>query len=186
MDNAARSADMTDRICAHVGCTRKHEARGYCKMHYYRLKGRGQLPLLPIMGTEERFWSKVDRRTRNECWEWKTGKKGDGYGQFYVHSIPVAAHRYSYELHYGVIPAGLEIDHLCRNRSCVNPYHLEAVTKRVNILRGVGRAALNARRKTCTAGHPFDKIQPDGRRKCSICRNAYWRDRYRRKRAAAS
>lgn len=94
----------------------------------------------------------------NGCWEWQK-QIAFGYGKIRV-SIPerkgLPAHRYAYQLIRGEVPSGLVLDHLCRNRRCVNPYHLEAVTQQVNILRGVGATAKNATKTHCKRGHPFD------------------------------
>lgn len=85
------------------------------------------------------------------CWEWQ-GVIVNGYGVFGKGS----AHRYSYELCYGKkIAEGLQLDHLCRNRKCVNPVHLEEVTLKENVLRGEGITAVNKRKTHCIHGHEF-------------------------------
>lgn len=89
-------------------------------------------------GTEEiRFWSKV-QILENGCWLW-TGAKSDGYGSFGLEasSVTIGAHVWAYNYCIGLVPTGLELDHLCRNRACVNPQHLEPVTHQVNIQRGL-------------------------------------------------
>ena len=95
------------------------------------------------------------------------------------------SHRLAYELEIGPIPAGLEIDHLCRVRNCVNPAHLEPVTHAENIRRGTGPLAENARKTECVHGHPLEGanlyVRPgDGHRQCRACntaRSAAWRAR---------
>jgi len=105
-----------------------------------------------------RFWMKVDMREGEDCWPWRGAIDSGGYGDFRVDGRTEEAHRLAYEYIKGDIPEGLVIDHLCRNRSCVNPFHMEAVTDGVNILRGVGKSAFHARRTECANGHPFDTI----------------------------
>ena len=81
----------------------------------------------------ERFWSKVDKT--DTCWNWIAGRS-NGYGMIQINKKHKYAHRVSYEIFKGDIPEGLELDHLCRNRKCVNPDHLEAVSSRENTMRG--------------------------------------------------
>jgi hypothetical protein len=90
------------------------------------------------------------------CWLW-TGRIGQtgGYGQFGAKGR--YSHRISYELFRGKIPDGLTLDHLCRVRRCVNPFHLEPVTGLENTKRGFGNGMLNARKTECKNGHPFDQ-----------------------------
>lgn len=114
--------------------------------------------------------------TESGCWEW-TGARSDGYGHFTENGRQVKAHRRAYELVNGPIPAGLTIDHLCRNRACINPSHLQSVTNRENILRGDGPTAENARKTHCPRGHLLDGDNLRqaralrGMRECRICYN---------------
>lgn len=98
----------------------------------------------------ERFWSKV--QYTSTCWPWLSRIRRDGYGSFWLHGRVAVAHRTSFELLAGVIPCGLVLDHLCRNRRCVNPAHLEPVTIQENIRRGF-RGTDKARLNTCKRGH---------------------------------
>lgn len=111
------------------------------------------------------------------CWVWQRQKDTNGYGRLRLNGRAggmTAAHRHYFESNVGPIPDGLEIDHLCRNRACVNPSHLEPVTKRENILRGGGTGAMNARKTHCVHGHEFTPENTDitirGHRRCRICR----------------
>ncbi len=112
------------------------------------------------------------RDPETECWEW-AGTRFRGYGMIGVRGLENRrAHRVSYETFVGPIPDGLTIDHLCRNRGCVNPAHLEPVTNKVNVLRGVGPTAVNARKTHCCRGHEFtpeNTLLSSGRRYCRAC-----------------
>lgn len=161
--------------CSIADCTDATKARGWCNRHYHRWRRFGDPTHVDqVRGTpSERFWRKVQKTAA--CWEWRAFRDQDGYGVFGVRTgLSVRAHRFAYEDLVGPIPDGLVIDHLCRNRACVNPAHLEPVENRTNILRGVGSPAQNARREFCVNGHPLagDNLypQPDGKRMCKECR----------------
>jgi hypothetical protein len=123
----------------------------------------------------------------SDCVLWAGSVSPEGYG--YVNGKPrgkLYAHRLAYERIHGPIPVGLEIDHLCRVRHCVNPDHLEAVTRRENQLRGFGLSGVAARRTHCPKGHPYDeantgrsKHRPN-RRVCLACKREDWHRRKNR------
>lgn len=117
-----------------------------------------------------RFLKKIEVH-ENGCWMWK-GVLVGGYAQMYIYQRKVYGYRWTYILFKGAIPDGLQLDHLCRNRSCVNPDHLELVTQRENILRGIAPTAINARKTHCPKGHPYNEKNTyvwNNGRKCRIC-----------------
>jgi hypothetical protein len=139
----------------------------------------------------DRFAEKI-ALTDSGCLEWLGGTNDVGYGQFYVGMAANPAngrgyaHRWSYEYHVGPIPDGLHLDHLCRNRRCVNPAHLEPVTIAENLLRGVGPSAVNARKTHCPEGHPLSGdnlyVHPTkNMRRCRECGRRQCRERYARR-----
>ena len=107
------------------------------------------------------------------CWVWGAATNG-GYGVFWFEGVTVRAHRYAFERWVGPILDGLQLDHLCRVRCCVNPDHLEPVTSRENSLRGGGFAAVNAAKTHCVHGHEFTPeniyVPKSGGRECRACR----------------
>jgi len=142
----------------------------------------------PPVAPAERFWPKVSRGADNECWEWLAYRDRDGYGQFNDGTTQTSAHRFAYRLLVGAIPRELVIDHLCENRGCVNPAHMELVPPRVNALRGSRTLAAIAEAKThCVHGHRFspENTGRDGRgaRVCRACRRVNSRRWYERQRA---
>lgn len=159
-----------------------------------------QVMTLPTMDDVQRFLAKIDfgpvkghRTRRGLCWEWQAGKTSDGYGVFNVEIdgvwIALRAHRVVYELFIGPIPEGLDIDHLCRNRACSNPDHMEPVTRGENTLRSpLTPSANNARKTHCLNGHEFTPENTfrqwgKGGRGCRACKREYQRNWMREHRA---
>lgn len=122
----------------------------------------------------ERFVENIDVLP-NGCWQWNKSLVTFGYGNFSVRGTLFLAHRFAYMIFRGEIPIDKQLDHLCRNRGCVNPEHLEPVTSKENVLRGVGLTARHAKKVLCLKGHPlsgknlYTRIDRTGR-ECRACR----------------
>ena len=133
----------------------------------------------------EKIFKNWEPLTESGCWVWLGACTAGGYGTISINKKTFYAHRLFYEFYRAPIPFGLQIDHLCRVRCCVNPDHLEIVTNRENTLRGKAVSALHARKTHCKRGHPFTpentRSYPSviGRR-CKVCQKLLWGNEYRK------
>lgn len=135
----------------------------------------------------KRFWDKVDV---GDCWLW-TAATSTGYGRFWDGERLVQAHRWAYETLVAPVPEGLDLDHMCRVRACVNPDHLQPVTRSTNLLRGNVGIPRGYRFETCKSGrHPLQgpsadvQTYSDGSRECRPCRLEARRERYAKTKVA--
>ena len=119
------------------------------------------------MTVEERFMAKVAIDETTACWLWTAALDRKGYARFGLNGKNCTAHRVAYELLVGPIPDGLTLDHLCRNRRCVNPAHLEPVTNEENLRRG--EWPHNRYKATCKRGHNLTPARDGSRRRCLVC-----------------
>ena len=178
------------KACLVADCPKPSKVRGMCGMHAERVRRLGSTELPQrVRGTtlgkaDARFWAKVQGGDVTTCWLWVGPILSDGYGMFFTGSLDgwpqnTKAHRYAYMRLRDDIPEGLALDHLCRVRNCVNPWHLEPVTSAVN----TKRAAVLVTH--CQRGHAFDEANTGrdrwGWRRCRACT----RDATRRWRAKA-
>lgn len=172
------TARKYDPVCSYPKCGRPHNSLGLCTAHgMLQRNGEALRPIQDRTGpiersSEERFASKLAPQ-EDGCILWAGGKTLGGYGMFTVvgsrtKHVKVMAHRWAYEQQVGPIPAGYDIDHLCRTRACVNPDHLEPVTRQENIRRAC------AVKTHCPAGHEYTEentyIRPGTcHRRCRTC-----------------
>lgn len=167
--------------CRVTGCSRELFADGYCGPHYKRKWRYGD----PLAGGPYQGESVQTRLSRlflvqpDGCWEWVRGFDNMGYGSIVIARQTKRAHRAVYEAFREPIPSGMELDHLCRNKRCVNPDHLEVVTHSENLRRHYATVT------TCPHGHAYDKAttyrDTAGKRRCRVC----LRERQRARRASA-
>lgn len=173
------------QTCTVEDCDKPADKRGWCNAHYLRWwfhgdptvikNNRGKTPL-------ERFVEKIQYR-EDGCWQWTGTITRKGYGLFHHHKM-VAAHRWAFIHFRGSIPDQLQIDHLCRNRACVNPSHLDVVTNRENVVRG--NEARGGLRSHCDQGHEYTEANTywnNGNRFCRECRRRFNREAKERARA---
>jgi hypothetical protein len=176
----------TAPTCAIDDCAKptKSSRAIMCSMHMSRLARTGNTDPRPPATPEQdaaRFWARVERGTTTECWPWLGVILATGYGQFRAQNTRFMAHRYAYELVYGPIPDGLELDHVwargCERIDCVNPAHLEPVASAENLRRSNAASAVNRRKQRCSLGHRYRRAK-DGKRFCPTCK-ADWERNHR-------
>lgn len=190
--------ETTMRYCTVNGCERKHKSRGLCHRHYDYNKnhgGFGKDSIIIKRTMTERFWSHVDLSDINSCWDW-VGAKINGYGVFIVDNKLCRSHRVVYEMMIGHLDDNLVIDHLCENRLCVNPFHLEQVTSGENVRRAINNR--NGGEFLCRNGHDYSgdnlcysTVYKNGRQQkyCGECnRNnvSRWRENQRHNRLTST
>ena len=173
---ATRPARQTDRVKGWIAGQPIRFVRG----HHLRLP-RPERRRDPI----ERLMALVEK-AEGGCWEWLGGKTSGGYGHWAIGERGVMAHRAAYELLRGPISSGLTLDHLCRNRACVNPDHLDPVPIGENLRRGDTLNARNIAKSHCKRGHPFDGqntyVFGNGFRQCKACARMHSKNYQKRKR----
>lgn len=139
------------------------------------------------MSAAARLLAKIARNPATGCWDWRGARQPTGYGTLWNGHRPEQAHRIAYRLYRGEIPAGCEIDHICRNRGCVNPEHLRAVPHRENMRVSDTIMGRNAAKMFCKRGHPLTgenlyRVPSTGARQCRACLRLHAANRRERRR----
>jgi len=148
------SVSNAGKVCEIAECGKPVFSTALCSSHYKRKRRYGD----PRKSHRARTFEECFREFAvkgSGCWEWSGPKYANGYSKLTSGRKQKLGHRWSYEHHIGEIPKDLVIDHLCRNRGCVNPDHLEAVTNEENLMRGAGYALRNGMRTACINGHEY-------------------------------
>lgn len=190
--------------CSIETCDRPATERGWCHAHYMRWFSAGDVrPEVPlkryVRGPEAQLAAYVNRAGRvpidrpdlGPCWLWTGRTNKLGYGIISIGGRMNYAHRWAYQRHVGPIPEDLELDHLCRNPSCLNfESHLELVSHQTNVLRGESPPAQFARRDACSKGHKFTPentfTRRDNSRGCRACDRSRSRQSYLRRKGRLS
>jgi DNA-binding transcriptional regulator YiaG len=122
-------------------------------------------PINPTPKDIERFWSKVDIRSDGECWNWKAGKFTEGYGEFHINHVVLRANRVAYVISHGTIPNDFHVHHICSNKGCCNPNHLQALTRSEHeiVTSKMNQRAVGTRHwsKTHPKSHKLNQTQAD-------------------------
>lgn len=167
---------MAKRTCSIDGCEKPHLARGWCSMHYERWKHHGDPMYTAPSSPIERLLLRIvitPGPLGTPCWVPTYCRDGGGgYAAMNVNGRLTSCHGVAYEHFVGPVPEGLELDHLCRVRTCCNPAHLEAVTHLENVRRGMAPNVVASRTNTCPRGHSLEDAYRNGpRRACRTCRD---------------
>jgi hypothetical protein len=184
-------------MCTVENCNRPVHGRGMCDLHYQRWRKANpdKVRRRPVdLTVDDRFWRQVEGGDFETCWLWTGRPANAGYGKFVVRQKWYQAHRFAYERLIGPIPDGLDLDHLCRNRACVNPWHMDPVTRYVNSRRAqlgwrVSRDRTHPVETHCAQGHARTEANtyfpPNGRSpRCRTCNREEARRSKARRRAS--
>lgn len=186
---------MMAATCSVANCNKSVLARGWCTAHYHRWLKHGDvqadIPIRTKVPLIDLLMRRIDKNGADGCWVWTGSITKWGYGAYRparALGLSDVAHRTVYQVLVGPIPEGLVLDHLCRNKRCVNPDHLEPVTDRVNQLRApnsvLSRALGNAAKTHCKHGHEFtleNTYEHGGSRYCRACNRDAQRRQAQRK-----